>query len=31
MDLASEPEYTASTFVGGPKRMPIRYQLRPAL
>ena len=30
MELAGEPEYTASTFVGGPKRVPIRYRLRPA-
>jgi len=30
IELASEPEYTASTFVGGPKRMPIRNRLRPA-
>jgi hypothetical protein len=28
--LAGEPEYTASMFVGGPKQVPIRYQLRPA-
>jgi hypothetical protein len=28
--LAGEPEYTALMFVGGPKRGPIRYQLRPA-
>jgi hypothetical protein len=28
--LAGEPEYTATTVVGGPKRMPIRYRLRPA-
>jgi cytochrome P450 len=27
MELAGEPEYTATTFVGGPKRVPIRYQL----
>ena len=27
-ELAGEPEYTASTFVGGPKRLPIRYRLR---
>jgi cytochrome P450 len=30
MELAAEPEYTASTFVGGPKRMPVRYRLRRA-
>ena len=30
MELAGEPEYTASTFVGGPKRMPVRYRLRKA-
>ena len=29
IELAGEPEYTASTFVGGPKRVPIRYRLRP--
>jgi cytochrome P450 len=27
IELAGEPEYTASTFVGGPKRVPIRYKL----
>jgi len=27
-ELAAEPEYMSTTFVGGPKRMPIRYQLR---
>jgi len=31
IELAGEPQYTASTFVGGPKRVPIRYRLRPAL
>jgi len=30
IELAAEPEYTATNFVGGPKRMPIRYRLRPA-
>jgi cytochrome P450 len=30
MELVGEPEYTASTFVGGPKRVPIRYRLRAA-
>ena len=30
IELAGEPEYTATTFVGGPKRVPIRYRLRPA-
>jgi cytochrome P450 len=29
IELAGEPEYTATTFVGGPKRVPIRYRLRP--
>jgi cytochrome P450 len=29
-ELAAEPESMATTFVGGPKRMPIRYRLRPA-
>ena len=28
VELAGEPEYTATTFVGGPKRVPIRYRLR---
>ena len=27
IELAGEPEYTATTFVGGPKRIPIRYRL----
>jgi len=27
IELAGEPEYTATTFVGGPKRVPIRYRL----
>jgi len=30
IELAGEPEYTASTFVGGPKRMPVRYRIRAA-
>jgi cytochrome P450 len=30
VELAGEPEYMATTFVGGPKRLPIRYRLRPA-
>jgi cytochrome P450 len=30
IELAAEPEYTATNFVGGPKRMPVRYRLRPA-
>ncbi len=29
IELTGEPEYTATTFVGGPKRIPIRYRLRP--
>ena len=29
IELAGETQYTASTFVGGPKRVPIRYRLRP--
>jgi len=29
IELTVEPEYTASTFVGGPKRVPIRYRVRP--
>ena len=28
-ELAGEPEYTATTFVGGPKHLPIRFRLRP--
>jgi cytochrome P450 len=28
VELAGEPESMATTFVGGPKRMPIRYRLR---
>jgi cytochrome P450 len=30
VELAGEPEYTATTFVGGPKHVPIRYRLRAA-
>ena len=30
MELAGDTEYTASTFVGGPKHVPIRYRLRAA-
>lgn len=30
VELAGEPEYMATTFVGGPKRLPIRYRLRSA-
>jgi cytochrome P450 len=30
VELAGEPEYLATTFVGGPKRLPIRYRVRPA-
>jgi cytochrome P450 len=30
IELAGSPEQTATTFVGGPKRVPIRYRLRPA-
>jgi cytochrome P450 len=30
IELAGPTEYTASTFVGGPKRVPIRYRLSPA-
>ena len=30
VELAGEPEYLATTFVGGPKSLPIRYRLRPA-
>jgi len=29
IELAGPTHYTASTFVGGPKRVPIRYRLRP--
>lgn len=28
IELAGEPESMATTFVGGPKRMPVRYELR---
>jgi cytochrome P450 len=28
IELAGEPELLATTFVGGPKRVPIRYRLR---
>jgi cytochrome P450 len=28
IELAGAPEQTATTFVGGPKRVPIRYRLR---
>lgn len=28
IELAGEPESMATTFVGGPKKMPIRYRLR---
>jgi len=28
IELTGETRYTASTFVGGPKRVPIRYRLR---
>ncbi len=28
VELAGEPESMATTFVGGPKRMPIRYRLK---
>jgi len=30
VELAGTPEYMATTFVGGPKRLPIRYRLRAA-
>ena len=30
VELAGEPESMATTFVGGPKRMPIRFRLRSA-
>lgn len=30
IELLGEPQNMATTFVGGPKRMPIRYRLRPA-
>ncbi|MEU6714550.1 cytochrome P450 [Nonomuraea sp. NPDC046802] len=29
VELAGEPEWTATTFVGGIKHLPIRYKLRP--
>jgi cytochrome P450 len=28
IELAGQPEYTATIFVGGPKHLPIRYSLR---
>ncbi len=28
IELAGEPEYTATIFVGGPKHLPIRYSLK---
>jgi cytochrome P450 len=28
IELAGETEYTGTTFVGGPKRVPIRYRMR---
>jgi cytochrome P450 len=30
IELAGEPAYMATTFVGGPKRMPVNYRLQPA-
>jgi hypothetical protein len=30
VELAGQPESMATTFVGGPKRLPIRYRVRPA-
>ncbi|MEE8310845.1 MAG: cytochrome P450 [Candidatus Binatia bacterium] len=30
IELAEKPDYMATTFVGGPKRMPVNYRLRPA-
>jgi cytochrome P450 len=30
IELAGQPESMATTFVGGPKRLPIRYRVRPA-
>ncbi|GLW64417.1 cytochrome P450 [Actinomadura rubrobrunea] len=30
VELAGEPENVATTFVGGPKRLPIRYEVTPA-
>ena len=29
LELASRPEWTQTLFVGGLKRLPIRYELRP--
>jgi cytochrome P450 len=29
IELAGEPTYASTTFVGGPKRVPIRYHIRP--
>ena len=31
VELAGEPEYMATTFVGGPKKLPIRYRVRAPL
>jgi hypothetical protein len=30
IELAGPAEYSAATFVGAPKRVPIRYRLRAA-
>lgn len=30
IELAGEPAFMHTTFVGGPKRVPVRYRLRPA-
>ncbi len=30
IELAAQPTYASTTFVGGPKHVPIRYRIRPA-
>jgi cytochrome P450 len=30
IERAGAPEHTIATFVGGLKRLPVRYRLRPA-
>jgi cytochrome P450 len=31
IELAGEPSYVETLFVGGPKHLPIRYEVAPAL
>ena len=28
MELAGEPQFMQTTFVGGPKHLPVRYKMR---